>query len=207
MYAHPHTENDTQQVLHWAKFAAKNDPNTITILITADPNWYHNLHPHEGPFLDSHVITHFKVYTITYDEPTIPPELRIEPRIECRDIHVLCIHHKTSRLETREYARHMDILGTTLQITSIFYTIVPPTPLNTPVNRSKIWSQLTYMPSPSTTQTTNIPPINNQNICLPLKYQPQLCYYTDGSFIPPKAITKNNGFAKKHAMEYRLWNI
>ena len=70
----------------------------FTILVTTDPDWYHNLHPHEGPFLDSHVITHFKADTITYDEPTIQPVLRIEPRIESRDIHVLCIHHKTSPL-------------------------------------------------------------------------------------------------------------
>ena len=95
-YAHPHTEQDTQQALHWARLAAQNDPDAITILITTDPNWYHNPHPHEGPFPDSHVITHFKADTITYDEPTIPPELRIEPRTENQDIHILCIHHKTS---------------------------------------------------------------------------------------------------------------
>ena len=97
-YAHPHTDKDTQQALHWARLAAQNGPATITILVTTDPDWYHNLHPHEGPFLDSHVITHFKADTITYDEPTIQPVLRIEPRIESRDIHVLCIHHKTSPL-------------------------------------------------------------------------------------------------------------
>ena len=45
-YAHPHTEKDTQQALHWARLAAKNDPDTITILITTDPDWYHNPHPH-----------------------------------------------------------------------------------------------------------------------------------------------------------------
>ena len=97
-YAHPHTKEDTQQALHWARFIAQNNPDTITILITTDPNWYHNLHPHTCPFPDSHVITHFKADTIIYDEPTIPPELRIEPRIESRDIRILCIHHKTTAL-------------------------------------------------------------------------------------------------------------
>ena len=190
------------------------------ILITTDPNWYHNLHSHEGPLLDLHAITHFKTYTITYDEPTIPPELQIKPRIESRDIQVLCIHHKTSPHGMREYARHMDILGTTLQIPTIFNTIVPPTSLNTPVNRNKKWSQLTYMPPvkrdrsfylfylsmppPPTTQTTNIPLINNQNICLPLKYQPQFCYYTDGSFIPPQS---NNPKTLEVRKKNRLWDI
>lgn len=70
MCAHPHTEDDIQQTLHWARLAAKNNANTITIFITTDPNWYHNLNPHNGPFPDSHVITHLKADTITYDEPT-----------------------------------------------------------------------------------------------------------------------------------------
>jgi hypothetical protein len=61
-YAHPHTDKDTLQALHWARLAAKNNPDTMTIHITTDPNWYQNLHPHESPFLDSHVITHFKAW-------------------------------------------------------------------------------------------------------------------------------------------------
>ena len=49
-YAHPHTEMDTQQALHWARLAAQNNPNTITILVTTNPNWYQNLQPHIGFF-------------------------------------------------------------------------------------------------------------------------------------------------------------
>jgi hypothetical protein len=96
-----------------------------------------------------------------------------------------------------DYARHMDILATTLQIPSILTTIDPPTPLNTPVNRSKTWSQLPYMPSPPPHPTTPLPPITNQTICLPLIYQPQFCYYTDGSFIPPKALTQEQWIREK----------
>ena len=66
----------TQQALHWARFAAQTNSDTITILITTGPNWYHNLNSQVGPYPDSHVITHFKPYTIIYDEPNIPPELR-----------------------------------------------------------------------------------------------------------------------------------
>ena len=102
-YDHPHTEIDTQQALHLARLAAKNNPDTITILITTDPTWYHNLHPHKGPFPDSHVITHFKADTITYDEPTIPPELQIEPRTESCDIRILCIHHKNTPINPTGY--------------------------------------------------------------------------------------------------------
>ena len=204
-YAHPHTETDAQQALHWARLAAQNDPESITILITTDPNWYHNPHPHEGPFSDSHVITHFKAYTITYDEPTMPPELRIEPRTESQDIHILCIHHKTSPPDMREYARRMYTLGTILQIPSMFATTIPPTPLNTFVNRSKTWSQLPYMSSTSTTPIINIPTLQNSNICLPLKYPSQYCYYTDGSFTPPpKPSPQNNGLAKKRDMGYTI---
>ena len=118
-YAHPHTKNDTQQAFHWARLAAKNNPDTMTILITTDLNWYHNLHPHESPFLDSHIITHFKADTITYDEPTIPPELQIELQIESRDICVLCIHHKTSPVGPRRYARRMDTICNTLLIPTV----------------------------------------------------------------------------------------
>ena len=72
-YAHPHTNTETQQTLHWARLAAKNDSNSITMLVMPDKNWYHNRNPHNGPFSYSHVITHFKADTIIYEEPTIPP--------------------------------------------------------------------------------------------------------------------------------------
>jgi ribonuclease HI len=81
-------------------------------------------------------------------------------------------------------------IATSLQIPTSFHTTAPPTPINTPVNRSKTWSQLPYPPPPRLTMTHHIPPIINHTICLPPKYPPQYCYYTDGSFIPPKAITE-----------------
>ena len=104
----------------------------------------------------------------------------------------------------RDYTQTMDILATTLHIPSIFTTTTPPTPLNTPVNRSKTWSHLPDMSSPISTFTSNLPPINNQNICLPLKYQSQFCYYTDGSFIPPKALTQEQWIREKTG--YGIYN-
>ena len=35
-YAHPHNATDLQQAIQWACIAAKNDPNTITLLISKD---------------------------------------------------------------------------------------------------------------------------------------------------------------------------
>ena len=61
--------------IHWARLAAKNDPNTITILTILDNKWYQNHTPYIGPFLDTHVIAHIPADTITYEKPTIPLEL------------------------------------------------------------------------------------------------------------------------------------
>ena len=78
-YAHPHNEEMTQQAVHWARLAAKNDPNTITLLTIPDINWYQNYAPHTGPFPDTHVLAHFTADSVTYDEPT-NPQSTIKPR-------------------------------------------------------------------------------------------------------------------------------
>lgn len=71
-YAHPHNEELAQQAIHWARLAAKSDPHTITILVIPDINWYHNYSPYTGPFPDTHVVAHFTVDTITYEEHITP---------------------------------------------------------------------------------------------------------------------------------------
>ena len=98
-YAHPHNETDLQQAIHWAYLAAKNDPNTITILISPDTNWYQNFNPYTGRFPDTHIIAHFTADTITYEEPTIPPELKID-RKELSTLQILCIHHQNNNIGT-----------------------------------------------------------------------------------------------------------
>ena len=47
---------------------------------------------HTSPFPDTHVIAYFRADTITYDKPTILPEMN-KLRIEPTTIHILCIHH------------------------------------------------------------------------------------------------------------------
>ena len=78
-YAHPHNEGTAQQAIHWTRLAAKNDPNSITILIKPNINWYQNYTPHTGPFPDTHTITHFAADTITYNEP-LNPQAASKPR-------------------------------------------------------------------------------------------------------------------------------
>ena len=83
----------TQQAIHWAILAAKHDPNTITLLVIPDINWYQNYSPHTGPFIDTHVLAHFTADTITFDELTTPQNIN-KPKIEPLAIHIFCIYHQ-----------------------------------------------------------------------------------------------------------------
>ena len=141
---------------------AKYDSNSTTILVILDENWYHNPNPHNDPFPDSHIITHFKADTIIYKEPTIPPELRIQPRTENRAIQIVCIHHKNKPLETKTYTQQMQDTANTLGIPEMFCQIAPPTPLDTSVNRNTKWTKLTY-PHPRRPSKPN----------QPMEYQPR----------------------------------
>ena len=92
-----------------------------------------------------------------------------------------------------------------LQIPQYYLHNAPPTPLNTPVNKSKKWNRLIYPPPPATYQTTiNTPPLPNFATNTTLKFQPQHCYYTDGSFIPP--TQKANRHWKKEKARFGINN-
>ena len=95
-------------------------------------------------------------------------------------------------------------IANTLQISAMFTQPTPPTPRDTPINRSINWSKLTYPPRPPTTQTPNIPLIIDIDKCLPLKYIPQSFYYTDGSFKPPKEASQ--GHWKHEKTRYGIYN-
>jgi len=97
-FAHPHNEEMAQQAIHWARLAAKHDPSTITILVILDIIWYQNFSPYTGPFKDTHVIAHFAAATITYEEPTIPPELNKHPCTETLAIHILYFYVHTTKI-------------------------------------------------------------------------------------------------------------
>ena len=129
-------ENKAQQALHQACLVAYNGPNTTIILVIPYQIWHHVFNPHNGPFPYSHVITHFKTNIITYKEPTIPPKVRIEPRMQNHAIHILYIHHKNTPFGFDVYTYQMNIIANTLQIIVMFTQIVPPTPSDTTVNRN-----------------------------------------------------------------------
>ena len=84
-----------------------------------------------------------------------------------------------------------------LNITRTITQIAPPTPQNIEVNKCKIWNSLAY-PTPNTYLYNTIPQIPNYENDTPLKFPPKYCFYTDGSFNPPK----KNG---RHLAERRSW--
>jgi hypothetical protein len=175
-----------QQAIHWARLAAKNDPNTFTILIIPDINWYQNYSPHTGPFPDTHTMTHFAADTITYVEPInpqIPTKLRVEPLA----IHIFCTHHQTYNIGTTAQLGTLKKIIENLQITQYHIQKAPPTPYNIIVNKNTKWNKLLYPPH-TNRPTTQAPPIPTYEINTTLKFPPQYSYYTDGSFIPPKQV-------------------
>ena len=186
-YAHPHNESEAQTTIHWARLATKHDPYTITILIIPYINWNQNLTPYIGPFLDTHVITHIPTYITKYEEPTKPPKLS-EPCIESLTlaIRILCVvHHWHNNIGTIEQMDTIKTICNNLNITRITTQSALPTPQNIEVNISKKWNVLTYS-SPNIHYNYTIPPIPNYKNETPLKFSPQYCFYTDGSFNPPK---------------------
>ena len=142
--------------------------------------------PHIGPFQDTHVIAHIPAYTITYEEPTIPIEMN-KPRVEPSSIHILCVHHNNNNIGNTEQTNALTTIFDNLQIPQVHIQIAPPTPPNIQVNKSKKWNALAY-PATNPPQCDETPPLPNYGNDKPLKFPPQYCYYTDGSFLPPQQI-------------------
>ena len=156
-YAHPHNEKEAKTAIHWARLAAKNDPDTVTILTIPDNKWYQNHTPHIGPFRDTHVITHIPADTITYEEPTIPIEMN-KPRVEPSTIHILYVHQSNNNIGNIELINTLTTIFNNLHIPQVHTKIAPPTPPNIQVNKSKKWNALTY-------PITNLP---QNDVILPL---------------------------------------
>jgi hypothetical protein len=135
-YAHPYDEETTQQTIHLAILAAKNDPNIITIIIAPNINWYSDPSPYIGSFLDTHVITHFAADSITYKEPTILQESQ-KPKTDPLAIQILCIHHQNHDIGTTHQINTLKTSFEILQIPQYYVHNVPPTSHNTSVNKNK----------------------------------------------------------------------
>ena len=201
-YAHPHNEETTHQAIHWARLAAKHDPTTATIIVIPDKDWYHNKTPYEGPFPDTHVIAHFAADTITYDKPNTPQNSP-NPRIEPLAIHILCIHHQNHNFGTTSQIDTIKSIINNMQIPQYYIQKTPPTPPNTIVNKSNKWKNTLYPPYRNLTNIL-IPTLPTFEINPILKFPPQYCYYTDGSFIPPKKA--KDGHWKKEKAGYGIYH-
>ena len=105
----------------------QNNPSTITILISLDTNWYQNFNPHSGPFPYTHIIVHFAADTVTYEEPTIPPELNIS-RKELSTLQILCIHHQNKYIGTYEQLNQLTHIVSNLSTQQLYTQIATHPP-------------------------------------------------------------------------------
>jgi hypothetical protein len=71
-FAHPPSPL-LPQAIHMARIAAKTNPQSYTILINTDPNWYQQTDPFLTQYKDTHVITYIPPNTLQYHEPLTPP--------------------------------------------------------------------------------------------------------------------------------------
>jgi hypothetical protein len=200
-YAHPHNKENTQKAIHWARLAAKENQDTITILTIPDEEWTTNDAPYKTIFDDTHVVIHFPPDTIIYTEPTIPRELNKEPRIEILAIRILCIHHKNTKINMPNLEPKLLQITTKLRINPSYIITPPPTPTNTKVHKHPKWSKSTYLPQTNPLNTLQLPDFPHTRHP---KFPPQYCYYTDGSFTPPKI--QANGFWDPAQAYYGIWN-
>jgi hypothetical protein len=179
-YAHPHNKENIQKAIHWAHPAAKENQDTITILTIPDDEWTTNDTPYKTIFDDTPVIIHFPPDTIIYSEPTIPPELNKEPRIETLAVQILCIHHKNTTLDIPNLKSNLLQSTNKIQINPSYITTPPPTPINTKVHKHPKWNKSSYPPQFNPSNTLPLPdfPRIHQS-----KFPSQYCYHTDGSCI------------------------
>ena len=150
-YAHPHNKEEAEKAIHWARLAAKNDPNIVTILTIPNNKWYQNHTPYIGPFPNTHVIAHIPADAITYEEPTISLELD-KPWVEPSTIRILCVHHTNKNVGNIEQINAFNTIFNNLHT-----QIAPPTPPNIQVNKSKKWNTITY-PITNLRQNNETPP-------------------------------------------------
>ena len=160
--------------------AAKEDPNTATILIINHNDWT----PQQIPLIenkDIHIMTTIPPHTISYNPtPEWPTYYQyVEPSLTT----ILCIYNQPNpNLKTPQDLTQ--ILEQSIN-THINTLPIKPTPPDYHVNFSKTWK---LAPINNTAPSRAIPYITlpiryyHQH---PPKYHPLQCMYKDGSFIPP----------------------
>ena len=162
--------------------AAKEDTNTITILIVNHKDWTSQQIPLTAND-DIHTMATIPPHTIQYNpSPEWPKYYHyIEPSLTS----IIYIHSQASptpNLQTPHELAH--ILKHTTNTHIDTYPIKPTKP-NYCIKFSNTWKNT---PKNNIPTTRNIPPITLPTKYYhqqPLKYHPQQCIYIDGSFIPP----------------------
>jgi ribonuclease HI len=157
--------------------------------------------PHKTKFDDTHVSIHFPPDTITYKEPTISPELNKEPRKETLPIRILCIHHQTTNINIADLETKLLQITTNLKINPPYIKAPPPTPLSVKVHKHPKWNKTPYPTNRRQNSSLQLP--NFPQILHP-KFPPQYCYYTNGSFTPPKKLAENIWELARAG--YGIWN-
>jgi hypothetical protein len=156
-YAHPHNKENLQKAIHWARLTAQENQDTITILTIPDEEWTTNDTPYKTKFDDTHVSIYFAPDTITYTEPTIPPELNKEPHIETLAIRILCIYHKNTTIDIHDLETKLLQITTSLQISPPYIAPPPPTPINTKVHKHPQWNKSPYPIRPNQITSPQLP--------------------------------------------------
>src|SRR5450759_5255757 len=168
-----HNKENIQKAIHWACLAAQENQDTITILTVPDEEWTTNDTPYKTIFDDTHVIIYFPPDSITYTEPTLPPELNKEPRLEPQALCILCIHHKNTTINIPNLESNIRQTTNEMQIYPLYISTPSPTPNHTKVHKHPKWNKSPHPPQtppPITPQMPDFPHIHQT------KFLPQYCY-------------------------------
>ena len=86
-----------------------------------------------------------------------------------------------------EQINTLNTIFNNLHIPEVHTQIALSTPPNIQVNKSKKWNALAY-PTTNLPLNDEIPPLSIYKNNKSLKFPPQYCYYTEGSFLPPQEV-------------------
>ena len=156
--AHPMDYNTTIEAIYWARMAAKEDVDTVTILIINHNDWT----PQQFPIStkeDIHILATIPQHTIQYNPtPEWPKYYHYE---EPSLVSIIRIHSQTNlapNSKTPHTLKHALTLTTTTHID--IYPIKPITP-NYHIKFSNTWKNAPKINTPTTNTITTMPfPLN-----------------------------------------------
>lgn len=76
--------------IHWARLAAKEDPQLVTLIIHSNKDRLHDNHPYVMKFPDTHIIAYFTPNTLQYCEPTFP-FVKNKPKLDPSEVRNITI--------------------------------------------------------------------------------------------------------------------